>query len=168
VSHPTAAPRLFVSHDRALHRLVAVEFGRVVEDQAPGLWRSTGDHDVAVLVEAPGGRAVGFVIDPFDTFDPDAPEVATIWGGPRFDAPALGLTAATVGEIAIAARRHFGGRNSVDRTLAALAASCSGAEALARWTHCLEAGAATAHHELGRTLLELDRPAEAYAHLATT
>jgi tetratricopeptide (TPR) repeat protein len=165
VPHPIVTPRLFLSHDRALHRLVAVEFGRTAEDQPPGHRVELGDSGLTVLLDAPGGRTVGFVVEAFDTFDPDAPSVEMIWGGPRLDAPSLGLTTATVGEIVVAARRRHGGRHSVDRTLAAMATACDGPEAVARWTHCLDAGDMTAHREVGRALLELDRPAEAYAHL---
>ena len=162
--HATDPPRLLVSHDRSLRLLVAVEFGRVADDQPPGHWRHVSDAFGFVLDE-PGGRAVGFSVDAFHEFDLDEPEVAEIWDGPRFAAPVLGLSDASAGEIALAARRHFGDRSSIDRTLAARAMSCSGPEALARWTHCLEAGDQSAHYALGYTLLDLGRPAEAYAHL---
>jgi len=164
MTHPTDPPRLFVSHDRALHRLVALEFGRIADDQ-PADHRRVLSETCAFLLDGPAGRVVGFCIDAFDTFDVDAPEVAAIWKAPRFAAPALGLSAATAGEVAIAARRRFAGRNSVDRTLAAAATGCSGREALVRWTQCLEAGDASAHFPLGCVLLDLGRPGEAYAHL---
>lgn len=164
MSRPTDPPRLFVSHDRALRRLVAVEYGRVAEDQPHGRWHVLTD-DFTFLFDEPGGRAVGFLADDPHDLDLDEPDLAPLWDGPRFHAPALGLPSASAGEVVLAARRHFGERSSVDRTLHALATGSSGREAVARWTHCLEAGDASAHHPLGRTLLELGHPVEAYAHL---
>jgi tetratricopeptide (TPR) repeat protein len=157
-------PRVVVSHDHALGFLNAVEYGRVADDQPPDHWRRVSDA-FGFQLAAPGGRPVGFHITAFRDFDPDDPRVSEIWSGPRFAAPVLGLEDATAGEIALAARRHFGDRSSVDRALVARALSTSGTEALARWTHCLEAGDASAHYALGYTLLDLGRPAEAYAHL---
>lgn len=164
MTHLADGPRLLVSHDRPLRLLVAVEFGRVADDQHPGHRRRVSDT-FELLLAAPGGRAVGFSVSSFHEFDPDDPGLVEVWDGPRFAAPVLGLAGATAGEIALAARRHFGDRSSIDRTLAARAMSCSGPEALARWTHCLEAGDQSAHYALGYTLLDLGRPAEAYAHL---
>lgn len=164
MTYPAEPPRLLVSHDRSRRLLVAVEYGRVADDQPPGCWRALSD-EVGLLHVTPDGRAVGFSIDDFPGFDADDPDLDEVWSGPRFAAPVLGLADATVGEIALAARRHFGDRDSIDRALATRAMSTSGPEALGRWTHCLEAGDASAHYPLGYTLLDLGRPAEAYAHL---
>ncbi|MDO9410072.1 ADP-ribosylglycohydrolase family protein [Patulibacter sp.] len=161
---PTDPPRLFVSHDKDFHWLIALEYGRVGEDQPQGCWHMVSE-DCAYLLDAPEGRVVGFRINDFHTFDPDDPEVEAIWEGPRFDAPILGLTNATAGEIAIAARHHFGDRDSLNRAIFGVATSHEGEEALTHWTHCLESGDAMAHFALGYTLFELGRPTEAYGHL---
>lgn len=161
---PPEPPRLFVSHDKDLHWLVALEYGRVGEDQPQGCWHVVSET-CAYLLDAPEGRVVGFRINDFPEFDPDDPEVAAIWDDPRFDAPTLGLTNATAGEIVIAARRHFGDRDSLNRIIFGMATGCEGEEALGHWTRCLEAGDAMAHYALGYTLLGLGRPTEAYAHL---
>ena len=161
---PTDPPRLFVSHDKDFHWLIALEYGRVGEDQPQGCWHVVSD-DCAYLLDAPEGRVVGFRINDFHTFDPDEPEVEAIWEGPRFDAPILGLTNATAGEIAIAARHHFGDRDSLNRAIFGVATGHEGEEALTHWTHCLESGDAMAHFALGYTLFELGRLTEAYGHL---
>jgi hypothetical protein len=50
----------------------------------------------------PDGPEIGFKILDFSTFDPEDPEVAEIWEGPRFDVPVLGLRDSTAGEIVLA------------------------------------------------------------------
>ncbi|MDO9406776.1 tetratricopeptide repeat protein [Patulibacter sp.] len=158
------APRLYLSHDAQLHVLLGLEFGRVGDDQPRGCWAPVSET-FAYLLDVPGGRAVGFGIDEFDAFDPDDPAVAEIWDGPRFDVPALALTDACAGEIAVAARHRFGDEDSLNRRLFSLATQHPGEEALALWRECLETGDGLAHFGLGYTLMDLDRPREAYAHL---
>jgi hypothetical protein len=62
-----------------------------------------------------GGPALGFKVLGFSTFDPEGPEVAEIWSGPRFDAPVLGLRGVVAGEIILAAMALFGDNASVNR-----------------------------------------------------
>jgi tetratricopeptide (TPR) repeat protein len=157
-------PGLHLSHDAALRRLLAIEFGRVGEDQPATCWVPV-TPTCAHLLDGPGGRVVGFCVDRLDELDPDAPEQAAIWEAPCFDAPALGLTGVVAGEVAVAARAWFGGEDSFDRRLARIATAARGPEALHRWRACLEAGDATAHFALGYTLLDLGRAREAHAHL---
>lgn len=157
-------PRLYLSHDTDLDWLIALEFGRVDDAQPPDCWRGVAEH-FGFLHDAPGGRVVGFKIVAFSDFDPEAPGVEEIWGEPRFDVPLLGLSNAPAGEIALAARAHFRGRDSLNRVLFSAATHARGAEAVEAWRLCLEAGDAMAHFALGYTLLELGRNAEAYRHL---
>ncbi len=157
-------PRLYLNHDADFDWLRAVEFGRVTEDQPDELWQPVSER-FAYLTDEPDGRVVGFVVEDFPGFDENEPEVAAIWDAPRFDAPVLGLTDATAGEIVIAARTHFAGHDSINRSIFAMAAEVEGEEAVERWRHCLETGDGMAHFALGYTLLELGRSAEAYRHL---
>ncbi|WP_304786383.1 hypothetical protein [Patulibacter sp.] len=159
-----ARPRLYLNHDVDFDWLRAVEFGRVTEDQPQGRW-STLSEQFAYLADEAGGRVVGFVVEDLPSFDEDAPEHEAIWREPRFDAPVLGLTDATAGEIVLAARTFFSGRDSINRSIFGMATEVEGEEAVERWRHCLEAGDGMAHFALGYTLLELGRHAEAYRHL---
>jgi tetratricopeptide (TPR) repeat protein len=101
----------------------------------------------------------------FSTFDADAAEVAGIWEPPLYDAPVLGLRAASAGEIVLAARALFGGRSSVNRRFFDAATAAEGEQALAHWLACLQAGDSMAHFGLGYTLHDLGRHREAYRHL---
>jgi ADP-ribosylglycohydrolase/serine/threonine protein phosphatase PrpC len=161
---PPDPPRLYVSHDADFHWLVALEFGRVGEDQPQECWVPLS-ATFAYLLDAPDGRVVGFRIEAFDEFDAEAPEIAAIWNDPRFDVPTLGLTNATAGEIAIAARQRFGDEDTLNRKIFGIATAHQGEEALVHWRNCLESGDGMAHFALGYTLMELDRPQESYGHL---
>ena len=153
---------LFLTFDAARDRLVALEFGHVEEGQPPSDWlKLTSDFRWL----APGGVAIGFTVERFSRFDPEAGTHAAIWDQPFFDVPQLGLVDASVGEIIIAARSFFDGRSSVNRVLYDQAMEQSGEEALKTWRACLEAGDMSAHYGLGRTLYELGRLQEAYRHL---
>jgi len=160
----TVRPRLYLSHDVDFDWLRAVEFGRVTEDQPDDCWSPLGEQ-FAFLHEQAGGRVVGFVITDFPQFDEDADEVAAIWTAPRFDVPVLGLVDASAGEIVLAARKHFDGHDSLNRSIFGMATEVEGEEAVERWRHCLEAGDSMAHFALGYSLFELGRHAEAYRHL---
>ncbi|MCW3041337.1 MAG: hypothetical protein JWM31_3242 [Solirubrobacterales bacterium] len=164
MTHAAQPTSLFLSYDKDSDWFLAIQYGRVGEDQPEGCWRRITET-FAHLLDAPDGRTVGFGVHAFHSFDADDPEVAAIWSGPRFTAPVLGLAGASAGEIVVAARRHFDGRDSLNRAIFGVALGSSGEDALLHWTHCLEAGDAMAHHALGYTLLDLGRAAEAYAHL---
>jgi len=156
--------RLYVGYDQELDWLMAYEFGRVDDAQPPDNWRGVTEQ-FGFLHDAPGGREVGFKVLGFSSFDPDDVEVEEIWSGPRFDAPALGLLNACAGEVVLAARTHFAGRNSLNRDLFKAATELTGEDAVDAWRRCLEAGDAMAHFALGYTLLELGDAATAYRHL---
>lgn len=160
----SSRPRLYLNHDADFDWLRAVEFGRVTEDQPEECWQPLSPA-FAYLAEEAGGRIVGFAIEDFPQFDEDDAEVSAIWGDPRFDVPVLGLTDASAGEIVLAARSHFNGHDSINRSIFGMAADVEGEVAVERWRHCLEAGDSMAHFALGYTLLELGKNAEAYRHL---
>jgi len=158
------APRLYLSHDVDLDWLIALEFGRVDDGQPSECWEGVNSR-FGYLRERPDGRIVGFKVVGFAEFDPERASVRRIWDEPRFDAPLLGLTAASAGEIVTAAGFHFDGRNSINRDLFHAAMAVKGEDALVRWRQCLEAGDAMAHFALGYTAYGLRRYPEAYRHL---
>ena len=159
----TGRPRLFLSYDPWLDSLAAPEFGRVTEGQPDDHWKPVADH-LALLLDGPGGRCVGFMVDSLAAFDPDE-EDDVVWGEPRFHAPVLGLLDSPVGEIVLAARAHWGDGCSFNRQVFNMAARCDGAEAQGYWESCLETGDQMAHFGLGYTLLEMGRHLEGYRHL---
>lgn len=123
-------------------------------------WQGVSD-EFGYLLDAPGGRVVGFKVQSFSNFDLDADEVAEIWEAPLFDAPQLGLTNASAGEVATAARAYFGGESSLNRHAFSAAASEKGEEALDTWRICLQAGDMMAHFALGYTHYDLGNFQEA-------
>jgi hypothetical protein len=70
----------------------------------------------------------------------DVEKSPELWGGPRFDVPILGLRAAGVGEMILAARALFRGRSSVSQAFVLEAAEATGEEAVEIWRCCHEAG----------------------------
>lgn len=160
----TDPARLSINYDRGLDWLMAYEFGRVDDGQPAERWRGVSES-FGFLHDAPGGRVIGFKVLDFSEFEPEDKDVQAIWEPPLFDAPTLGLTNATAGEVVLAAATHFAGRSSLGRELFSAASGLQGEEAADMWRRCLEAGDAMAHFGLGYTLLELDRPQEAYRHL---
>ncbi len=119
----------------------------------------------AYLVPKHARRARGFHVRRFEDFDEEAPEVEAIWHEPLFAVPLLGLTAASAGEVIVAARAHFGDEPSINRVYFDAATHMQGEKALAAWRCCLECGDGMAHFAIGYTLYELGRYREAYAHL---
>jgi tetratricopeptide (TPR) repeat protein len=157
-------PRLFLSYDGDDDLLNALEFGRVPEGQPKGSWDGLSER-VGILHDGPEGAPVGFQVKELSTIDLDAPEHAELWVGPRFDAPVLGLSDATVGEIAVAARAFFAGESSLNVRLFDSAVAAEGLEAAHLWMACLQAGDGMANFGLGYTLLDLGFHRDAYRHL---
>jgi tetratricopeptide (TPR) repeat protein len=156
--------RLHITHIPELDQLIALEHGRVDEGQPEWWWRRVGDQ-LGYLHDHGDGPEVGFKVLDVSAFDADAAELREIWGAPYFDVPVLGLSAASAGEIIVAARAMFGARASIGHEFFTLAAQASGEEALELWRCCLEAGEAVAHYGIGATLYRLGRYHEAYRHL---
>jgi tetratricopeptide (TPR) repeat protein len=167
------AVRLHITHIREFDHLLALEYGRVDEGQPTAWWCPVGEPvgagDTGPLMgylhDGAHGRAVGFKVIGVSQLDVDAPDVREIWGRPRFDAPVLGLSHVSAGQIIVAARALFGGRTSISHELFARAAAASGEEALGLWLASLEAGESAAHWYVGRALYNLGRYHEAYRHL---
>lgn len=157
-------PRLHLSQDAGLDLFSALEFGRVDDGQPSERWEGVGEH-VGLLSEEPDGRCVGFVVKAASTYDPDAPQNASLWDGPRFDVPALGLNDVAPNAVFVATRALYGSTPTVNRELFSLAIAADGEAALRRWLRCLQAGDSMAHFALGYTLFELGRIPEAYRHL---
>jgi tetratricopeptide (TPR) repeat protein len=159
-------PRLHITHTAGLDAFVALEFGRVDDGQPTDNWRAIGPQ-FRYLHDHPGGLEVGFKIADFSRFDPEAPAVAEVWDGPRFDAPVLGLSGVSAGEIIVSGRSVLGSTNTLNRLYfeAALDMQDDPEQALELWSACLQTGDFTAHLGLGYTLYELGRAHEAYQHL---
>jgi tetratricopeptide (TPR) repeat protein len=155
---------LYLNHIAELDWLIALEFGRVDDAQPRDHWRGVSES-FGFLCESPGGAEVGFKVLDFSAFDPDEPEVAEIWDGPRFDAPVLGLRGVSAGEIILAARALFGPHSSINRAYFSAAIDADADEALGLWLACLQAGDPMAHFGLGYMLYDLGRYREACRHL---
>src|SRR4051812_12923926 len=157
--------RLHVSYVSELDDLIALEYGRVDEGQPWAWWRLVGTQ-IAYLHDGGDGPAVGFRVLELSKLDLDDPSVRDVWGAPLFDAPILGLRAATAGEIILTACALFDGPASIGNTYSRLAADKRSAhEALDLWLCCLQAGEPVAHYGVGVTLYRLERFQEAYRHL---
>ena len=156
--------RLYLNHVSGLDWLIALEFGRIDDGQPPENWRGVSEK-IGFLDEEPGGRVLGFKVLEFSRFDPDAAEVREIWEGPNFDAPVLGLTNASAGEIITATRPLFGDAMTINRAYFDHAIDAEGEDSLALWLSCLQAGDSMAHFGLGCGLYDVGRYHEAYRHL---
>jgi len=154
-------PKLFLNHDADYDWLIALEFGRVDDGQPSERW-SEACESLGYLDDG-DGRALGFKVLDFSTFDPE--EVDEIWDEPRFAVPVLGLPEASAGEIVLAARPLIGGGDTINRSYFGAATGAVGEEAARLWLACLEAGDQMAHFGLGYTLYDLGRFHEAYRHL---
>ena len=150
----------FLSYDEHLDWLEVAPYGTVMDRQGPDRW--IGLNEQFGFFHDADGDIAGFKIQGLTEFDPEDPDVAEIFGGPRFTVPALGLSGVPAGEIVLAARPFLGGRSTADRVLFSKAIRKGTAKA---WRRCLEAGNQMAHYGLGYTLLDHDRPHEAYRHL---
>jgi tetratricopeptide (TPR) repeat protein len=157
---------LYLSHDAGYDYLSALEFGAVDDGQPAENWRGVSD-EFGFLHAGPADRSpeIGFRVQGFSDFDPEADEHAVLWEEPLFAVPQLGLEAAPAGEIVIAARAHFGNTSSLNRILFDDATHRDGEEAAAAWMACLQSGDAMAHFALGYTMYELGEFHLAYRHL---
>jgi tetratricopeptide (TPR) repeat protein len=158
-------PRLYLNNAADRGRFIALEYGRVDDGQPEERWTQVGE-DFFWYHEPEAGRCCGFATTkPLHEFDAEDEAVAEIWDGPRFDAPTLGLSDVTAGQVIVAAKPFFGSSPSLNRIYFEEAAGASGERALELWRLCLETGDSMAHFALGYTLFELERFPEAYRHL---
>jgi tetratricopeptide (TPR) repeat protein len=155
---------LHLSLDAEDDWLVAVEFGAVI-DGKPEEEMVVESQGFGYYLDGPGGTVIGFWVDDLSRFDPND-ESGSIWDGPRFAVPVLGLEDACAGEVVLAAKATFAGISTVDNVFFKFAVEQEDpGQAELGWRVCLAAGNLKAHFALGYTLWELERFHEAYGHL---
>jgi hypothetical protein len=163
---PTRQP-LHLSVNVTEDWLEAIEFGAVVDGRPTSHLIEVGPEARFVL-RAPRGPISGFTVHGYQSLDVDAlGEVA--FDGPRFRVPVLGLDAASLGEVVLAARGRFE-VSTADVCFFSLALACAEEEgdleaAAGHWLSCVEAGDMRGMFGLGYTLFDLERFFEAYSHL---
>jgi tetratricopeptide (TPR) repeat protein len=159
---------LCLSRDVHYDFLTALEWGRVDDGQGPDRWLEVSE-DFHFLLDAPGGRILGFRIDDFCEWLPSDEEERAIREAGRFDVPLLVLRGAGALRIAREAGKFFGEHNSLNRDFfdRATEAGAGGEyeQELYWWRCCLQAGDPMAHFGLGYTLCDLGRYREALPHL---
>ena len=137
------------------------------------------DERIAFIRDAPGeGPVIGFIAREPDDIDVQRLTSVEVWDGPRFDVPAIALTAATVGEILLTVRARFPhGEPTAGAMHFHMAIGTVTPEAgpigdydtaIEHWRLALEAGESKALFGLGYTLVEAGRPHEAYDICAGT
>ncbi len=158
------SPALYINRDPGIDWLIALEFGRVLDGQ-PADHLLPVDEDAAYVLDGPGGTVIGFAVGELCEYDPDAPGREELWRGPRFDVPLFGLRDVHAGEVILGTQATLFDKPTVNRVFFATAIDTEGDECVCQWRMCLESGDAMAHFGLGYTLLDHDRPREAYGHL---
>jgi tetratricopeptide (TPR) repeat protein len=164
VTNPVSETPLHLSLNAEDDWLVAVEFGAVI-DGKPDDEMLCECAEFGYYLDEPGGTVIGFWVDDLSGFDPEGLE-GSIWDGPQFAVPVLGLEGACAGEIVLAAKATFAGLTTVDNVFFEYAVERQDSEqAEIGWRICLGAGNLKAHFGLGYTLCDLGRFPEAYGHL---
>jgi tetratricopeptide (TPR) repeat protein len=158
------ARRLFINNIPSLNRLVALEFGRVDDGHPPEHFDRLAEN-VWLFRDPETRKPVGFTLTSFASLDLNDTDSVVVWSGPRFDAPTLGLTDATIGEIGTVAKAVHGDEPTLNRIYFRRAASLEGQDAIDAWRMCLECGDCMAHFGLGCALYENGQFREAYQHL---
>jgi tetratricopeptide (TPR) repeat protein len=157
---------LALSYDLGADRLTACEFGVLPERRLRGHALAIGDH-LRFFLRRPAGTVIGFDVRGLHGIDVDA-EVPSLWTGPRFRVPVLGLKSAVVAAIVLRARTVLADRSTPDvRALEradALFAAGDNAGAEVALREALAAGNLLAHLRLGGCLAALGRYREAYDH----
>ncbi|MEJ7784891.1 MAG: tetratricopeptide repeat protein [Solirubrobacteraceae bacterium] len=157
---------LRVSYDAERDLLLVCEYGAVpqpaLEEHLAGITCWLG-----FLLRKPKGTVIGFILDGMSEIDVDEHD-PTLWTGPRFSVPVLGLTDASVAEIVLRARCTFGGASTADvsATRAARMHAQAGEHRAAEreLRTALSAGDLRAHITLAGCLCSQGRYREAYDH----
>ena len=157
-------PVLHLSYDADLDWLEASPLGVVMDRQGHDRWRGVTER-VGYFLDAANGEEIGFKVTDLSAFDAGEEDHDELFTGPRFDAPVLGLSAVTAGEVILACVPFLDGESTIDRVYFAAAMGEQGTAALALWRAALQAGNCMAHYGAGYTLLELGRHHLAYRHL---
>lgn len=162
VSRPT---RLFINNMPDQDWLIALEFGRVDEGQAPEAWQGVTEN-FGFMIDQHEGRIVGFKALEVSQIDLSAPEYEPLWSGVRFCAPTLALADASAAEVILAARAFFGDRASINRYFFSEAIDAESVkDEVGEWLACVETGDCMAHYGLGVALMNSGSPQLAYKHL---
>jgi tetratricopeptide (TPR) repeat protein len=151
--------------------LTALAYGRT-DDGLPDEQVVALDEEprVRFVLDAPGrGPVIGFSVSEPHDVDVLGSCAPGVWDGPRFDVPALALTQATLGEIVRAVQTRYDRGEPTADALHFHRAIATGEDAAAdldeaveRWRLALEAGETKALFGLGYTLVQAERPREAY------
>jgi tetratricopeptide (TPR) repeat protein len=164
IASPATDTPLQLSLDAEEDLLVAVEFGSVIDGKPEDEVLPESDEFGFFLGE-PDGAVIGFWVAGVRSFDPERVR-GSIWDGPRFTVPAVGLERASAGEIVLAAKASLSGITTPDNAIFDLAVEHQDSErAELGWRICLAAGNLKAHYGLGYTLCDRGRFHEAYGHL---
>ena len=163
--HVTRHP-LALTFDAERDRLTVCEFGAVPERKLPGCAVRVGDH-LQFLLRRSGWTVIGFDVCGAHSVDVDR-ESPSLWTGPCFRVPVLGLKCAVVAAVVLRARVVLAGCSTPDVVAfqradeRSAAGDLSAAEAALR--EALAAGNLLAHHRLGIILAAQGRYGEAYDH----
>ena len=159
--HPMA-----LSFDAERDRLLVCEFGAVPERKLPDYALPIG-KDLRFFLRRPAGTVIGFEVRGLHRIDVDA-ELPSLWTGPRFRVPVLGLKSAVVAAIVLRARVVLAGCSTPDVLALGRADECfaaddhAGAEVALR--EALTAGNLLGHLRLAGCLAARGRYSEAYDH----
>lgn len=156
---------LRLAHDAERDTLLASAYGAVPHPCLDSHVAGISDH-LRFLLRRPGGSVVGFAIDDLSQLDVDE-HAPSLWDGPVFDAPVLGLRKATVAEIILRARTTFTASTADVLAMAAsreLAAAGEHAAAEGELRCALGCGDLRAHLTLAGCLYIQGRYAAAYDH----
>jgi tetratricopeptide (TPR) repeat protein len=156
-----------ISYDADLDFLWAVKFGHTIDGQ---LADETDEPREGFFVyrRGPRGAVIGFGVENLSEFELPDPDHPLLREAPLFDAPTLGLVAATAEEVILAVRATIDDSTPdvvfFDMAVEAVSdGELEAAESL--WRCCLQAGDMKAHFGLAYTLCDLGRHREAYGHL---
>ncbi len=152
-----------LSYDADRDVLHVCEFGAVAEERMEDAFAPIGER-IRLFLRHRGGPVIGFAVDELGQLDLDDTRL-NLWGAPRFRVPVLGLTDASVGEIALRARTTLAGRSTADVTAEARGrAAREPAAAELAYREALDAGHLRAHLWIASTLAAQGRYPEAYDH----
>lgn len=158
-----------ISYDADLDFLWAVRFGEAIDGQ---LADETDESADGFFLYRRGARGpvIGFGVDDASEFElPDLDQ--PLAPGLQFDAPTLGLRAASAEEVILAAGAMLDGESTPDVVFFDMAVEAAMEEQLdeaeAYWRCCLATGDMKAHFGLAYTLCDQGRFREAYGHLGT-
>lgn len=156
---------LRLAHDADRDTLLASAYGAVPHPCLDSHVAGISDH-LRFLLRRPGGSVIGFAVDHLSQLDVNE-HAPSLWDGPVFDAPVLGLRKATVAEVILRARTTFAASTADVLAMAAsrkLAVAGEHAAAEGELRCALGCGDLRAHLTLAGCLCIQGRYADAYDH----